>query len=100
QLFPYVVTHLLALHDLFVLHAGAIQQDDRAVLVLGGTGTGKSTIVASAASAGWRALADDLVIVRIGSHGPEVTGIPKPLSVPDDVIDATGLSAQPLAKDR
>jgi hypothetical protein len=99
QLFPYVITHLLAPHDLFVLHGGAIHHDDQAVLVLGGTGTGKSTLVASAASAGWKALADDLVVVRVGHDGPEVTGIAKPLAVPRDVVDATDLVAEPIAGD-
>lgn len=99
QLFPYVITHLLAPRDLFVLHGGAIQRDDHAVLVLGGTGTGKSTLVASAPSGGWSALADDLVVVRLGGDGPEVTGVPKPLAVPEDVVDMTGLTARPIDND-
>ena len=99
QLFPYVITHLLAPHGLFVLHAGAIQRDGDAVLVLGGTGTGKSTLVASAASAGWSALADDLVVVRMGRDGPEVTGIPKPLAVPGDVVGMIALAARPIDND-
>ncbi len=91
QLFPYLVTQLLAPHDRFVVHGGAIQRNGAATLVLGGTGSGKSTVVASALLAGWHALADDLVVLRPGTDAPEVSGIAKPLTVDRDVADATGL---------
>lgn len=85
QLFPYAIAHLLAGHDCFVLHGGAVRRGDSALLVLGGTGSGKSTVVVSALGAGWAALGDDLVAVRLGAAGPEVTGIAKPLHAPDDI---------------
>ena len=85
QLLPYVISHLLQVHGRFVLHGGAIQREGRALLVLGGSGSGKSTLVVSALAAGWEALGDDLVAVRLGHAGPEVMGIAKPLAVPADV---------------
>jgi hypothetical protein len=77
-----VVTHVLAHHDRLVLHGGAVARGDRARVVLGGTGAGKSTLVLAALQSGWRALADDLVVV-----GPDgtVSGIPRALAVPADV---------------
>ena len=43
RLFPILVTHLLGWRSRFVLHAGALVRDGSARLVLGGSGTGKST---------------------------------------------------------
>jgi glycosyltransferase involved in cell wall biosynthesis len=99
QLFPYVVTHLLASRDLYVLHAGAVQRGHHAVLVLGGTGSGKSTVVVGALRSGWTALADDLVVVRLGQEGPEVLGIAKPLAVPADIVEAVPVPVHPIVGD-
>jgi hypothetical protein len=94
QLFPYIVTQLLAPHGRFVVHGGAIEHYGDATLVLGGTGSGKSTVVASALFAGSRALADDLVALRPGTNAPEVCGIAKPLTVDRDVADVTGIPSE------
>ncbi len=85
QLFPYVLAHFLAPYECFVLHGGAIHRAESTALVLGGTGSGKSTLVVGALCAGWTALGDDLVVVRSGVDGPEVIGIPRPLSVPGEL---------------
>jgi tetratricopeptide (TPR) repeat protein len=86
QVAPYMLASLLAPHGRFVLHGGAIQREGRAVLVLGGSATGKSTAVLGALQDGWSVLADDLAVVRSGLAGPLVSGIPKPLVVPGDVL--------------
>ena len=85
QLLPYVLAHFLAPYECFVLHGGAIHRAGSTALVLGGTGSGKSTLVVGALCAGWAALGDDLVVVRPGADGPEVIGIPRPLSVPGEL---------------
>ena len=79
---PFMLASLLAPHERFVLHAGAIQLDGRAVLILGGSGAGKSTLIFGALHEGWDVLSDDLVLVRPGGTGPIVSGIPKRLAVP------------------
>lgn len=87
QVAPFMLASLLAPLDRFVLHAGAIQRGGRAVLVLGDSGAGKSTLVLGALQDGWSVLADDLVLVRSGPSGALVSGIPKGLHVPGEVLD-------------
>lgn len=99
QLLPYLLTDLLGRHDRFVLHAGAVQRNDRAVLVLGGTGAGKSTTVVAAMADGWRVLSDDLVAVRRTATGVDVAGIPRPMAVPADVAARLGVAAEPIDGD-
>ncbi len=85
-IFHYALPHVLGLHDLFVLHAGALRLREDAMVVFGESGAGKSTLVLAALDAGWGALSDDLVVVRDGGAGPEAAGIGKPLRVPSDVL--------------
>src|SRR5436190_8782892 len=102
QLFPYVITHLLAGRGRFVLHGGAIERDGHATLVLGGSGSGKSTLVVCAFQAGWGVLGDDLVALRFRSDGSgvvEVTAIAKPVLAPVEAVDALGLAARPVEGD-
>ena len=89
QVAPFVLASLLAPHGRFVVHGGAIQRNGRAVLVLGGSGMGKSTLILAALQDGWSVLTDDLAVIRSGPTGPLVSGIPKPLVVPGEVIGET-----------
>lgn len=86
-----VLAYLLAPFDRFLLHAGAVGRDDQALVLLGQSGSGKSTTTYAALRAGWDVLGDDHVVIRRASGGVEVTGIPKPLSVPSEI--ATDLPA-------
>jgi tetratricopeptide (TPR) repeat protein len=89
QVGPFMLGSLLAPHGHFVVHGGAIQKDGKAVLVLGGSGLGKSTLIVAALQDGWGVLTDDLAVIRSGPTGPLVSGIPKPLVVPGEVIAGT-----------
>lgn len=51
--------------DRLWLHAGAASKGDRAVLVAGAWGSGKSTLVAGLCAGGWRYLSDDVVPLRL-----------------------------------
>ena len=84
QLLPYTLGHLLGARGRVVLHAGALLVDDGAVLVLGATGAGKSTLVYAARAAGRRVLADDLVVLTHRDGVLEASGIPRPLAVATD----------------
>ncbi len=94
------LAHLLAQHDRFVVHGAAIATGGRAVLVLGGTGAGKSTLALCALLANWEVLADDLVVLRSSDSGPIMGGVPRPLAVPSDVLDGNTFDAQPIAGDQ
>jgi hypothetical protein len=83
---PFMLASLLGPHGRFLLHGGAIQRDGEAVLVLGDSGVGKSTLIFGALDAGWNVLSDDLVVIHSQASGPEVTGIPKSLAVPHEVL--------------
>lgn len=100
QLFPYVLTHVLATRERFVLHGGAVVRDERALLILGPTGSGKSTLAVGAAAAGWTVLSDDLVAVRLTEHGVELRGIAKALLVPQAVAARLQLEGEPVDNDR
>jgi tetratricopeptide (TPR) repeat protein len=83
---PFMLASLLGPHGRFLLHGGAIQRDGEAVLVLGDSGVGKSTLIFGALDAGWNVLSDDLVVIHSQASGPEVSGIPKSLAVPDELL--------------
>jgi hypothetical protein len=85
-LFLFALTHLLAHHDRYVLHAAGLVRGREAYLVLGGSGAGKSTLSIAAMEAGWKVLGDDTVVIRWAGTGLEVAGIPHPMTVPADIV--------------
>lgn len=80
------LTHLLARHGVHLLHGAATVAGGRAVLVLGDTGTGKSTLAFAAHARGWPVLADDAVLVRRAGTAVHAVGLPRPISVAADVV--------------
>jgi len=59
-----------------LLHSSAIARPDGAVVFLGATGTGKSTLASFSASAGAAILSDDLNAILPAAAGYEVYGMP------------------------
>ena len=101
QLFHYAVTHLLAHHRRYVLHAaGVAAENGRAYLVIGASGQGKSSLALAAVTSGWRVLSDDLVIVRRGTSGLEASGIPRRVAVPGDLAALLDVRGHPIPGDR
>jgi hypothetical protein len=98
------LTWLLARHARFVLHGAAVERDGVAFLVLGHSGMGKSTLAAAALEAGWRVLADDVVIVRAEDTGsaPErassfrIHGVHRTPAFPIEIGGPLTESATPL----
>jgi hypothetical protein len=76
----------ISLHERHVLHVAAVERDGAAVLVFGSSGAGKSTFAFGAAQHGWRIIADDLTVASLEDHRVQVTGFPKPLNVPGEVL--------------
>lgn len=100
RLFHFAITHLLAPHGRFVVHAAAVAGTTGAFLVLGGTGTGKSTLALAALGAGWQVLGDDLAVVRLGhAGGVELAGVHRRTAVPGDLAPGRATGGRPLAGD-
>jgi hypothetical protein len=98
-LLPLVLSCLLAERNRFLLHGAAMATGAYALLALGGTGAGKSTLALVALEAGWTALADDLVVVWRDQSGVVVQGYPAPLSVPSDLAAGALAGAPPRPGD-
>ena len=75
---------LLHRHDL-VVHAGAVEVDGQALLLVASGRAGKSTLAAAFAQAGYRVLSEDISCLRIGSQAAVVPG-PAMLRLRSDVI--------------
>ncbi|MFI5047342.1 MAG: hypothetical protein ACHQIG_09790 [Acidimicrobiia bacterium] len=93
------LTHLFAAHDRHLFHAGAFVIDDRAVLVLGNTGSGKSTLTYAAVRLGWPVLADDLVALCRQDGVVRARGMPRPISVPRDMLADGPSGGRPVPED-
>lgn len=59
QLYPRVLSH----EGNLVLHAGAFEANDQSILVVGASGRGKSSLVASFQQAGYPLLGDDALVI-------------------------------------
>ena len=59
---------MLQWQGLFVLHASAVARGGRAIAFAGASGSGKSTTAAAFLEAGWKLVADDLVVIDLDSH--------------------------------
>jgi len=78
-LFPDVILHLyilwpileceLAARGLYLVHAGAVERDGRALLVAGRGGVNKTAAVAELVRRGWRPMSDDFVLLGRGPAG-------------------------------
>lgn len=99
HLLPQALGHLLGAHGRVLLHGGAVLDGSGAIVVLGPTGSGKSTLVYAARSAGRAVLSDDLVVITRDGDDPEATGIPRPLSVATDEPDGLPADARAMQGD-
>ncbi len=80
------LTHVLARRGRHLLHGAALVVDDAALLVVGGTGTGKSTLAFAAHRLGWSVLADDAVLLERRDTHVFARGLPRPIAVAADVV--------------
>jgi hypothetical protein len=74
RLFPDLVMHLyvlwpvleceLAARGLWLVHAGAVERDGRAVVIAGRGGANKTALVAALCRRGWNPISDDFVLLK------------------------------------
>jgi len=72
----------------FVLHAGAVRVDDEAILLMGASGRGKSTLVTSLDSAGLALLGDDAMVISCLDDRPRTKAVYPSLRLLPDSIAA------------
>ncbi len=80
-----VLSLLFDQQDACLTHGAAFLSGDAAVLALGASGQGKSTLVTAALSLGLPVLCDDMVVLRLRADGICVSGVPIPLALPADL---------------
>ena len=73
--------------DRLLAHGAAVARDSSGILIVGGSGRGKSTAAAAAMFGGWRLLADDLVVVDLA--GPRITGVLRPPMLMPSLVEGT-----------
>ena len=96
----HVLADALADHGRFALHGAVVVDGGGAMLVLGDTGSGKSTLAVSALRLGWSVVADDIAWIAAADDGAlTVTGFPKPLHAPPEIIDDLPVDADRVADD-
>jgi HprK-related kinase A len=73
------------MHRYLLLHAAVVARDDRAMILPGQPGSGKSTLCAALVSRGWRLLSDEMGVVVPASG--ELLPVPRPVSLKNESID-------------
>ena len=98
----FVLARLVLVRGRFLLHGAAARRDEgAAVLVVGPSGSGKSSLVYAAHQAGWLVCADDMVIVDPHEPGVLVQGVSRVPTLPGDVApDVEGDALPQDGRDR
>ncbi|NNE69610.1 MAG: hypothetical protein HKN29_04510, partial [Rhodothermales bacterium] len=71
-----------------VLHANAVEKDGRALLLMGASGAGKTTLTRALLGHGFRLVTDDLGVVDLGAETPRLLPGPGRVKVRTGVLDA------------
>ena len=86
QLFPRII----AQDEFLVLHSAAVSGGSGAILFIGPTGAGKSTLAASLHLAGFALIGDDAIIVRRNDSGHVAEAVYRSLRLNLDALTALG----------
>ncbi len=71
--------------NFLIVHAAVIALDDRAIVLPGIPGAGKSTLCAALVAAGWRLLSDEFALIHPDTL--QIHPIPRPISLKNASID-------------
>ncbi len=96
-LYSTAMTSLLQQRGIWMLHASVIDTGGQAVLFIGHSGDGKSTLAAQFKQRGYTVLSDDIAAMQLDRHGNIVVlpGIPR-IKLWQDALDQAGLSSEGL----
>lgn len=83
-----VAPRIIANADQLVIHAGAVRINDQAILLMGSSGRGKSTLSVSFDRAGFPLLGDDAMIISSRGEKWEVRAVYPSLRLLPDSLDA------------
>ena len=96
----HVLADAMAVHGRFALHGAVVVDGTGAIIVLGDTGAGKSTLAVSALRLGWSVVTDDIAWVAAAQDGSlTISGFPKPLHAPPEVLDGLPVEADRVVDD-
>lgn len=82
------------------VHAAAFAGPEKAILIPGKSGTGKSTLSLMAVKAGFDFLGDDYVLIRRTNSGPKVYSVYSSIKVRDNFEGSSELVPSPLEKEK
>jgi hypothetical protein len=85
--FHFGLAELLRARGLYTIHATALEQRGRAVLIPGSSGRGKTTCCISLLRAGYRCLSDDHPLLRENGAGLEILTFPEKIDVTEHSIE-------------
>ncbi|MBI4504517.1 MAG: hypothetical protein HY691_03195 [Chloroflexi bacterium] len=82
----FALAELLAQEGLYTLHAAALAQGGRGLLIPGFSGRGKTTCCVALLRAGFTCLSDDHPLLRVNHHGLEMLPFPVKIDVTDGTV--------------
>jgi hypothetical protein len=85
--------------NVVLVHGAMIARGPDAILVLGDTGSGKSTAALAAFAAGWELCSDDLVLARADEPSVSLFGLPKRATVDRDLVRQLDLPLDEVPND-
>ena len=81
-----LLIEVLKRHGRYSLHAAAFSENSQAILIIGDSGTGKSTLSIALVRAGFDYLADDMVFLARRADGMAAQGLAEDIDVSDQTI--------------
>lgn len=87
SLFHFALTQLLKRQGVFCLHAAGLEYQGRGVIIPGGGGQGKTTLMLALLRSGFRYLSDDCPLVRERGAQMELLPLPMPIEVTGRTVE-------------
>lgn len=72
-------------YQFLIIHAAVVAKNNRAIILPGEPGAGKSTLCAALVARGWRLLSDEMALIN--ADDLSITPVPRPIGLKNDSID-------------